>query len=105
MAITPSYELDLLSRELLRNGRRIPLRPKEFALLSELAREPGVVRDRRDLLDRIWGPGTAASSGTLNVHIRRLRMKIEPSPDHPAHLITVRGVGYRLDRSTVVIQR
>ena len=97
VAVAPSYQLDLLAHELLRDGQRIPLRPKEFALLSELAREPGVVRGRRELLDRVWGVDTVVDPRTLDVHIRRLRLKIEPTPERPAHLITVRGVGYRLD--------
>jgi len=97
LAVAPGYELDLLARELLRNGQRIALRPKEFALLTELARAPGVVRDRRELLDRVWGARSAVDPRTLDVHVRRLRMKIESTPDRPAHLITVRGVGYRLD--------
>jgi DNA-binding response OmpR family regulator len=101
VSITPTFDLDLMGRMLLQNGRPIALRPKEFALLSELARQPGVVCERTALVERLWGPRAAVGSGTLNVHVRRLRMKIEPSPDRPAHLVTIRGVGYRLDRVPV----
>ena len=98
VSITPTFDLDLMGRMLLKNGRPIALRPKEFALLSELARQPGVVCERSALVERLWGPLAPTGSRTLNVHIRRLRLKIEASPDRPTHLVTIRGVGYRLDR-------
>jgi two-component system response regulator RegX3 len=55
------------------------------------------VYTRRQLLDRVWGPGHVGDPRTVDVHVRWLRSKIEPQPDAPLHLVTVRGVGYRLD--------
>ncbi len=73
------------------------MRPKEFSLLALLARNPGRVYTRRQLLDRVWGPGTSSDPRTVDVHVRWLRSKIEPDPGRPIHLVTVRGIGYRLD--------
>lgn len=60
---------------------------------------PGRAYTRRQLLDRVWGPDQVGDPRTIDVHIRWLRSKIELQPDHPVHLVTIRGVGYRLDRS------
>lgn len=90
-------ELDLLAHELRSNGQAVHLRPKEFQLLALLAGHPGRAYTRRQLLDRIWGPRPVGDQRTVDVHIRWLRSKIEPTPDRPALLVTVRGVGYRLD--------
>ncbi len=92
------YELDLVAHSLRREGRPIHLRPKEFALLAMLAAHPGRAYTRRQLLDRVWGPEQASHPRTVDVHVRWLRAKIESQPDRPVRLITVRGVGYRLDR-------
>lgn len=89
-------ELDLLAHELRANGQAVHLRPKEFQLLALLAGHPGRAYTRRQLLDRIWGPRTG-DPRTVDVHIRWLRSKIEPIPERPVLLVTVRGVGYRLD--------
>ena len=62
-----------------------------------LAAHPGRAYTRRQLLDRVWGPDQVGDPRTVDVHIRWLRSKIEPQPDRPTHLVTVRGVGYRLD--------
>jgi DNA-binding response OmpR family regulator len=77
----------------------VHLRPKEFGLLAMLAGHPGRAWTRRQLMDRVWGPGHAGESRTVDVHVRWLRSKIEPDPAHPVRLVTVRGVGYRLDGS------
>jgi DNA-binding response OmpR family regulator len=90
-------ELDLVAHELRRGGLAIHLRPKEFGLLALLAAHPGRAYTRRELLERVWGSGTVSGSRTVDVHVRWLRSKIEQEPDHPVHLVTVRGVGYRLD--------
>jgi two-component system, OmpR family, response regulator RegX3 len=90
-------ELDLATRELIRDGRAVRLRPKEFHLLEALARHPGRVHSRIQLLDRVWGPGRAGDPRTVDVHVRWLRAKLEPNPDRPLHLVTVRGMGYRLN--------
>jgi DNA-binding response OmpR family regulator len=89
--------LDLIARRVRRRDRDIHLRPKEFALLSLLASDPGRVFSRTELVDRVWGPAYRGGARTVDVHIRWLRAKIEEDPAHPAHVITVRGTGYRLD--------
>ena len=95
--IADGLELDLVAHELRRDGRGIHLRPKEYQLLSMLAANPGRAFTRRQLLDRVWGTGQVGDARTVDVHIRWLRSKVERRSDHPEHLITVRGVGYRLD--------
>ncbi len=90
-------ELDLFAHELRRSGRPIHLRPKEFNLLAMLAAHPGRAYTRRQLLDRVWGPEHHGDPRTVDVHIRWLRAKIETDPARPLHLVTLRGVGYRLD--------
>ena len=97
LAIADGTELDVMTCELLRDGRPVHLRPKEFRLLELLARHPGRVYTRGQLLDRVWGPDRAGDPRTVDVHVRWLRAKIEPDPERPTHLVTVRGMGYRLD--------
>jgi DNA-binding response OmpR family regulator len=75
----------------------VHLRPKEYGLLALLAAHPGRAYSRRDLLDRVWGPHHRGGMRTVDVHVRWLRSKIEPVPDQPVLLVTVRGIGYRLD--------
>jgi len=89
--------IDLVAHEVRRDGERIHLRPKEFQLLAMLAAHPGRAYTRRQLLDRVWGQGHDGDPRTVDVHVRWLRAKIERRPEAPAHLVTVRGVGYRLD--------
>lgn len=95
--VADGYELDLVAHELRRHGRAVHLRPKEFQLLAMLAAHPGQAYTRRQLLDRVWGPDQVGDPRTVDVHVRWLRSKIEAQPDRPIHLVTVRGVGYRLD--------
>jgi DNA-binding response OmpR family regulator len=90
-------ELDLNAHQLQLDGRLIHLRPKEFGLLAELALNPGIVLTRRQLLDRVWG-SSEAGPRTVDVHVRWLRSKIEADAGRPTRLVTVRSVGYRLDR-------
>ena len=97
LPIAEGYELDLVAHELRVDGRPVHLRPKEFQLLATLAAHPGRAYTRRQLLDRVWGPDQVGDPRTVDVHVRWLRSKIEPQPDRPIHLVTVRGVGYRLD--------
>jgi DNA-binding response OmpR family regulator len=95
--LSDDLELDLVAHELRRDGRPIHLRPKEFGLLAMLAGHPGRVYTRRQLLDRVWGLDHDGDQRTIDVHIRWLRSKVEPEPARPIHLVTVRGIGYRLD--------
>lgn len=97
LPIAHGFELDLVAHELRLDGRSVHLRPKEFQLLALLAAHPGRAYSRRQLLDRVWGSDQVGDPRTVDVHVRWLRSKIEPQPDRPVHLITVRGVGYRLD--------
>lgn len=76
-------------------GSRVDLRPKEFALLELLMANRGRVLDRNTLLERIWGETEYIDSGTIDVHVRRLREKIEPDPQHPTYVLTIRGIGYK----------
>jgi DNA-binding response OmpR family regulator len=98
LEIADGLELDLLAHELRRDGRAVHLRPKEFQLLAMLAAHPGRAFTRRQLLDRVWGTDQVGDPRTVDVHIRWLRSKVEQEPDRPVHLVTVRGVGYRLDQ-------
>jgi DNA-binding response OmpR family regulator len=97
LAVAEGLELDMTAHELRRGETTVHLRPKEFGLLAILAAHPGRAYTRRELLDRVWGSGHGSGPRTVDVHVRWLRSKIEPDPEHPVHLVTVRGVGYRLD--------
>lgn len=89
--------LDPVRRELRRARDAIPLTLREFDLLYFLARHPGQVFSRSELLDRVWGAGFEGYDHTVNSHINRLRTKIETDPQSPRLIATVRGVGYRFD--------
>ena len=88
--------LDAQRREVSLDGRPISLRPREFDLLLHLARHPGQVFTREQLLDQVWGYDFVGGSRTVDVHVRWLRQKIEADPGQPERLETVRSVGYRL---------
>ena len=79
------------------NGAPIQLPLKEFELLEVLLRNAGRVLTRMQLIDRVWGADYVGDTKTLDVHVKRLRSKIEPDPANPKHLITVRGLGYKLE--------
>jgi DNA-binding response OmpR family regulator len=79
-----------------RNGRDVHLTKTEFRLLVELANGPGRVFSREVLLERVWGYGYFGDGRLVDVHIRRLRTKIEADPANPRHVVTVRGLGYKL---------
>lgn len=78
-------------------GRPVTLPLKEFALLEVLLRNCGRVLTRGQLIDRVWGSDYVGDTKTLDVHVKRLRAKIEPDPQEPRHLLTVRGLGYKFD--------
>jgi DNA-binding response OmpR family regulator len=88
-------ELDARTREVTRGGEALRLTAKEFDLLWFLSNHPRQVFSREQLMDRVWGYEAALDTGTVTVHIRRLREKIEDDPSHPRRLQTVWGVGYR----------
>ena len=87
--------IDAARREALKGGRPVRLTTIEFELLWYFASHPHRVFSRRQLMERVWGYTAALDSGTVTVHIRRLRQKIEDDPARPRHLETVWGVGYR----------
>ena len=88
--------LQRATRELRKGAHEIQLTAKEFDLLWFLARHPRRVFSRDQLMSSVWGYAAAVDTGTVTVHIRRLREKIEDDPSAPQHLQTVWGVGYRL---------
>jgi DNA-binding response OmpR family regulator len=90
-------ELDGVSHEARRKDEIVQLTAKEFELLWFLASHPRHVFSRDQLMARVWGYEAAVDTGTVTVHVRRLREKIEADPSRPLHLHTVWGVGYRLD--------
>ena len=79
-----------------RGGEEIHLTKTEFRLLVELASTPGRVFSREVLLERVWGYGYFGDGRLVDVHVRRLRTKVEADPANPRHVVTVRGLGYRL---------
>ena len=78
-----------------RDGVGIALTPLEFDLLLALARRPWQVFSREVLLEQVWGYRHAADTRLVNVHVQRLRSKIERDPEHPEIVVTVRGIGYK----------
>jgi DNA-binding response OmpR family regulator len=90
-----SLTIDATTREVTREGHELRLTAREFDLLWFLARHPRQVFSRDQLMDRVWGYSSALDTGTVTVHVRRLREKIEEDPAHPRLLQTVWGVGYR----------
>jgi two-component system response regulator RegX3 len=79
------------------DGKSVTLPLKEFALLELLLRNAGRVLTRGQLIDRVWGADYVGDTKTLDVHVKRLRGKIEPDPANPKYLVTVRGLGYKFD--------
>jgi DNA-binding response OmpR family regulator len=90
-------ELDARTREVVCRGEQLRLTAREFDLLWFLASHPRRVFSRDQLMDRVWGYETAVDTGTVTVHVRRLREKLEDDPAKPTHLRTVWGAGYRFD--------
>ena len=78
-------------------GRATSLPLKEFELLEMLLRNAGRVLTRMQLIDRVWGSDYVGDTKTLDVHVKRLRAKIEPDPANPRHIVTVRGLGYKFE--------
>ncbi|MEN9735662.1 MAG: hypothetical protein RL129_372 [Actinomycetota bacterium] len=90
-----NIEIDQVSHTILRNGQSVPLTRLEFDLLVALAKEPGRVFTREALLSEVWGYRPATDTRLVNVHIQRLRAKVEDDPENPKVILTVRGVGYK----------
>jgi DNA-binding response OmpR family regulator len=95
---THDLAIDLTARRVLRGGKDIHFTPTEFNLLVELATHPGEALTHDALLTRVWGPEYRYETQYLKVYVGRLRDKIEPAPEEPTLIQTVRGVGYRFAR-------
>ena len=89
--------LDIARHELVVRGELVPVPRKEFELLETLMSHAGRVLTRDTLLDQVWGSDYVGDTKTLDVHVKRLRAKIELDPAHPALITTIRGVGYRFE--------
>ncbi|HEY7801292.1 MAG TPA: response regulator transcription factor [Dehalococcoidia bacterium] len=96
--VAGSMEIDVPGRAVLRDGVTIALKPREFDLLAFLAQNAGLVFTREQLLERVWRYDFFGGSRTVDVHMHWLREKLESDPARPAHLVTVRGVGYKFSR-------
>jgi two-component system response regulator RegX3 len=89
--------MDVERHTLTVNGDSVPMPLKEFELLEFLMRNSGRVLTRGQLMDRVWGSNYVGDGKTLDVHIKRIRSKIEPDPANPVYLSTIRGLGYRFE--------
>ncbi len=96
--VVGDVRMDLASHEVFVRGEVVALPLKEFELLSLLLENVGRVLPRDTLIDRAWGHDYVGDTKTLDVHIKRLRSKIEDDPGHPSRIVTVRGVGYKFER-------
>jgi two-component system response regulator RegX3 len=88
-------ELDVDAHAARVGGEAVELRPKEFELLESLMRRKNRLAARHTLIDEVWGPSYFGDTKTLDVHIKRLRQKLETDPSHPNLIVTVRGLGYK----------
>ena len=95
--ILGGLRIDPSRREVTVGGETVALTAREFDLLLHFARHPGCVFSRAQLLDSVWGYGHDGYEHTVNSHINRLRAKIEACPSRPEHIVTVWGVGYKLN--------
>jgi two-component system response regulator RegX3 len=89
--------MDVERHQVTVDGAQIPMPLKEFTLLEMFLRNPGRVLTREQLINRVWGPDHFGDPKTVDVHVKRLRTKIEPDPARPTLLTTVRGLGYKLE--------
>ena len=94
--------IDAARHEAYVRGDAVALPLKEFELLELLVANAGRVLTRDVLIDRIWGPNYFGDTKTLDVHIKRLRAKVETDPTSPSRIVTVRGVGYRYEKPPVL---
>ena len=92
--------MDVERHEVTVDGEAVAMPPREFELLELFMRHPGRVLARGEIIDRVWGADYVGDTKTLDVHVKRIRAKIEVEPGEPKLLITVRGVGYKLAAGT-----
>ncbi|HEV7791095.1 MAG: two-component system, OmpR family, response regulator MtrA [Pseudonocardiales bacterium] len=95
MLTVGEVDIDVPAHQVMRAGQAISLTPLEFDLLVALARKPRQVFTREVLLEQVWGYRHAADTRLVNVHVQRLRSKVERDPERPEVVLTVRGVGYK----------
>jgi two-component system, OmpR family, response regulator RegX3 len=88
-------EMDVIRHEVVVGGEAASFPPKEFELLETFLRRKGRLLTRDFLIEEVWGPDYFGDTKTLDVHVKRLRKKIESDPHNPLHLVTVRGLGYK----------
>ena len=88
-------EMDVERHEVRVTGEPVSMPPKEFELLEVFLRRKGRLLTRLYLIEEVWGPDYVGDTKTLDVHVKRIRQKIEDDPHEPAHLVTVRGLGYK----------
>ncbi len=93
-----NVRVDLEAHTVVRGGESVPVSPRAFALLVALLKREGRVASRHELLRDVWGYQRPVPSRTVDAHIAELRRKLETDPANPKHIVTVWGVGYRLDR-------
>jgi DNA-binding response OmpR family regulator len=96
VVVVGPIRLDRARREVTLDGKPVRLTFSEFELLDALMTDPGRLLNRQELLRAIWGDSAYRDPRAIDVHIRHLREKLEPEPDKPQHILTVRGAGYRL---------
>ena len=94
---TEAFTLDLSAKRVSRNGVPVRLTPTEWHLLEILAKNPGKLVDKQQLLTEVWGPTYAGQTNYLRVYMAQLRRKLEHDPSHPRHLLTEAGMGYRFE--------
>jgi two-component system response regulator RegX3 len=87
--------MDVARHEVSVRGEGVPMPPREFELLEAFLRRKGRLLTRDFLIEEVWGTDYFGDTRTLDVHVKRLRRKIEVDPHHPEHLVTVRGLGYK----------
>jgi two-component system response regulator RegX3 len=87
--------VDVVRHEVTVRGEPVPTPPKEFELLETFLRRKGRLLTREFLIEQVWGPDYFGDTRTLDVHVKRLRHKVEDDPHRPRHLVTVRGLGYK----------
>ncbi|MFN4219852.1 MAG: response regulator [bacterium] len=92
---TGPFKVNVTTREIYKGDQLLELKPKEFDLLKLFITNPGRVFSRQYLLEQIWGYDYLGDTRTVDVHVRRLRQKVEDNPDNPVYIKTVHGVGYK----------
>ena len=92
-----NLEIDLAAHVVRLDGEAIPMRPREFALLALLVKNPRRVYTRNQMLEALWGHDYIGDERTVDVHIRWLREKLEEKPSDPTRIVTLRGIGYRFE--------